>query len=84
MPYRASSMRYEVTQHVQIYGRWVLFSSINFLLSKLIQLVCDCGVFSSYHLLNENIPYLWQQALGLAYHRLGMFTAAVKVCCFLF
>ena len=34
MPYKTFSMQYEVTQHLQIYGRWVLFSSVSSLLSK--------------------------------------------------
>jgi len=81
MPYKTFSMQYEVTQHLQIYGRWVLFSSVSSLLSKFLS-----GVSCVFKLLLIKLKHsiLWQQALGLAYHRLGMFTAAVKVCRFQF
>ena len=83
MPYKTFSMQYEVTQHLQIYGRWVLFSSVSSLLSKFLAPIVVSCVFKLL-LVKLKHSILWQQALGLAYHRLGMFTAAVKVCCFQF
>jgi hypothetical protein len=35
--YRAFSMQYEVTQHVQIYGKWVFFPLVSFILLMLVK-----------------------------------------------